>query len=302
MDYKRIIKSQNTRVKIIQAFDFIPDKVMLKIQYRIKTGHRLDLDMPRRYTEKLQWYKLYYRNTNMKRCVDKNEVRQYVAEKGIADILNNYYGVFDSDNEIDFDRLPNKFVAKDTLGSGSERVIVVDKKSDDLVSIVSKMKAWIQTSTNKKDPGREWVYDGMKHRIIIEEYLEDNNGDLADYKFFCFNGKIKCFYVRSGYAKNHESGRMAFFDSNKNILAGVYMDYCQPSKDEPILPSNIDDMIRYAEILSKDFPHARIDLYNVNGKIYFGEITFFNASGYMRFTPDEFDYELGNAFILPSNI
>ena len=271
---------------------------MIMFQYYIKTGKKLNLDNPTRFTEKLQWYKLYYKNPLMIQCVDKYDVREYVSHCGCSGILNDLYGVFESVDDINFESLPDRFVCKDTLASGSTSVIIFDKQTDDIYELKRKMQKWIETPYNKKHPGREWPYDNRRHRIIIEKELQQLDGDLADYKFFCFSGKVHYFYIRTGYAKNHENGEMAFFDDKKQVLKGVHMDYCNPSMKVPKLPDEIDEMIHYAECLSEPFPHVRVDLYNVDGNIIFGELTFFNASGYMRFIPDEWDYKFGESFFL----
>jgi hypothetical protein len=129
--------------------------------------------------------------------------------------------------------------------------------------------------------------------------LECPNGDLPDYKFFCFDGKMQYFYIRSDYAQNHEAGKMSFFDRHCNYLQGVGLDYCDVSSKELHICNNIKEMIEIAEKLSERFPHIRVDFYNINGNIYFGEMTFFNASGYFTFEPDSFDYDIGSSFVLP---
>ncbi len=299
MDYKKIIKSQKLRFAILNSLKWIPDKAMIKMQYRIKLGRKLNLKNPQRFTEKIQWYKLYYRNPIMVKCVDKFDVREYIDKKGYSKLLNKCYGVYNSVNEIDFDKLPRRFVIKDTLGGGSNSVIVVnDKDSLDSLSLKNSIDKWTKISTKSKSFGREWTYDKKKHRIIIEKYLEQNDGDLSDYKFFCFNGKVQYFYVRSDYSKIHDNGKMAFYNREKKWLKNVGMDYCDISDKKLNLPFNIDKMILIAEDLSKDFPHVRVDLYNLDGKILFGELTFFNASGYMKFLPDDFDYEIGKEWIV----
>ena len=259
----------------------------------------MDLENPRRYTEKIQWYKLNYNNPIMKECVDKFSVREYVEKKGLGHTLNQCYGIFDNINDIDYSLFPQKFVCKDTLGSGSNSVIVVDKEKQDFKLLERELNTWTNEPINKKHPGREWPYDNQKHRIVVEKYLEQRNGDLADYKFYCFNGKVDYFYVRTDYMKKHNDAKMSFFDRDCTLLNGVGMDYCKPSTEVPSLPQNIKKMVEYAEILSEDFPHARVDFYNVDGQIIFGEITFYNASGYMTFIPDDFDFTIGNKFILP---
>lgn len=298
MDYKKIIRSRRLRIKIMQFLSFFPDSLMIKAQYRVKTGRKLNLNNPQRYTEKLQWYKIHYKNPTMKQCVDKHEVREYVRQKGLASILNETYGVYESFEEIDFSRLPDKIVIKDTLGGGSVSVIVFDQKKDDYIQLKEMCDRWVSEPMKSKHPGREWPYDETKHRIVIERYLEQQNGDLADYKFYCFNGKVACFYIRTDYLKMHDNAKMAFFDREGQLLEGVGMDYCAPSKEAPAIPDNLGQMIKYAELLSREFPHVRVDFYNVDGEIFFGELTFYNASGYMAFIPDSFDFDLGSIFEL----
>lgn len=299
MDYKKIIKSRSLRLKILEFLSFIPDKPMLKIQYRMKTGRMLNLNEPERYTEKLQSYKLNYKNPVMVQCVDKYDVRDYVKSKGMEAILNRCYGVYARFDDIDFSALPQSFVIKDTLGGGSNQVFIChDKRKIDVNKVRDLVDGWTSEKLTKTG-GREWpYYSGKGHRICIEEYLECSNGDLPDYKFFCFGGKCFCFYVKVDYARSHEKGKLAFYDRNQKKL-DVKMDYCGKLDRKIDLPNNCNEMMNIAEILSSDFPHARVDFYNVDGRIVFGEITFYNASGYMTFTPDSFDFEMGEKFILP---
>lgn len=300
IDYKRIIKSREVRTKILSFLSFIPDKLMLKIQYRMKTGRNLELSDPKRFTEKLQWYKLYYKNPLMIQCIDKFDVREYVKSKGLEDILIPCYGVYESEC-FDWDKLPDKFVIKDTLGGGGNSVILVkDKKKENIERLKEITRKWVSCKADKKSGGREWpYYSGKSHRIIIEKLLiTDEEDDLPDYKFFCFDGKVFCSYKMENYALHHDKGRLGFFDRDFNLLSAKRLDF--PSiEEQPQKPENYEKMIEYAEILSKDFPHVRVDFYNINGKIFFGELTFFTASGYISFEPDEFDFELGERFKLP---
>lgn len=303
MDYKKILKSRKLRLKILSLLSFIPDKTMLKLQYQIKTGHSLDLKNPKRFTEKLQWYKLYYRNPLMVQCVDKYDVREYVKSKGLYDILIPCYGVFDSIDDIQWEKLPSQFVIKDTLGSGGNTVIVVKDKSPKNISDLKKtVSEWTKVDVNKRDGGREWpYYSGKKHRILIEQLLvpEENTNGLLDYKFFCFNGKVVFLYVM-GNRKIGEKACVSVFDRNFRLMK-VRRD------GDAILegvrkPDNFVDMVYIAEKLASDFPHVRVDLYCDNGVVKFGELTFYNASGYMKYTPDSFDYKVGNVFVLPDKL
>lgn len=278
---------------------FIPDRMMVEIQYYIKTGRKLNLENPTRLTEKLQEYKLFYRDTLMKQCVDKYDVRKYVAEKGYSDTLIPLIGVYDNPNDVEYEELPNKFVAKDTLGGGGCDVrICRDKSTFDFKSLKKDMKEWVQKGISYKIEGREWPYGGKRHRIIIEQLLEadETKGGLIDYKFFCFNGKFEFLYVIADRKLGDKAG-FAILDKDFHKINVTRNDEAILCREIP-KPDLFDEMIKMAETLSSPFPHARIDLYYHNGKVYFGEITFFDGSGYMTFTPDSFDTEAGSMFDL----
>ena len=298
MDYKRLIKSRSLRLKILRSLSFIPDKQMVKLQYRIKTGRKLNLKEPKRFTEKLQWYKLYYRNPRMIPCVDKYDVREYVKSKDLEDILVPCYGVYDTPDEIHWDTLPNQFVMKDTLSGGGISVIIVkDKQHEDLEELKRRAAEWVATDAHKRDGGREWpYYSGKKHRIIIEQYIEadEEKGGLIDYKFFCFHGEPTWIYVLADRALGNGVG-LGIFDTSFQQKEALRADE-RPLKRDVEKPESFDRMLEISRILSEDFPEARIDLYDVDGAVKFGEITFFDGSGYMTFTPDEFDFTLGEAF------
>ena len=301
MDYKKLIKSRPLRLAILSFLSFIPDKLMIKIQYRIKTGHKLNLKNPVRFTEKIQWYKLYYRNPIMIQCVDKYEVREYVKSKGLEDILIPCYGVYDSPDDIDWATLPNQFVMKDTLGGGGVSVIIVkDKASANFQELQNEARKWVETNAHKPHSGREWPYNnGKNHRIIIEKYLDadEMSGGLIDYKFFCFNGKPTWLYVVADRKIGSHAG-FGIFDENFRRYNIQRADE-KPLKRVIEKPVTFEYMKEISSRLSEDFPEARIDLYDVDGTVKFGEITFFDGSGYMTFNPDSFDEELGKAFLLP---
>lgn len=299
INYKKVISSRNMRVKIMQILSFLPDVTVVKIQYYIKTGRILNLKNPLRYTEKLQWYKLFYRNDLMAKCVDKYEVRDYVKSKGLESILVPIIGIYDSVDDICFEELPESFVIKDTLGGGGNSVIIIKNKSNANWQLIKEnMSKWLYTGKTKH-PGREWVYDGRKSKILIEQYIDSNpeEGGLIDYKFFFFNGDLACVYGIADRVLGKEAG-FGIFDKEFNILPYTRTDE-KPLMRELKKPSNYSEMVSIAKHLAEDFPHARIDLYNQNGVIRFGEITFFDGSGYMIYDPDEYDFILGEKFKLP---
>lgn len=301
-DYKRLIKSREIRLKILRLLSFIPDKQMIQLQYRIKLHRKLNLKNPQRFTEKLQWYKLNYRDPLMQKCVDKYDVREYVKECGLESILIPVIGVYDLADELNFDELPDKFVMKDTLGGGGNSVIICNSKSElDIASVKSVLDRWVKSSTSYRQGGREWVYGGKKHRIIVEKLLPSRieDGGLIDYKFFCFNGIPTYTYVIT----DREVGRGAELGIYKSDtfekINAIRVDE-RPLVRKIYKPKMYDEMMNVAKILSKPFPEVRVDLYCVKDKIYFGELTFFDGSGYMRFDPDQFDIEMGEKFILPN--
>ena len=295
MNYKRIIRSQQLRFKILHLFDWVPDSVMLRIQYRMKFGFWPDLKFPKRFTEKLQLYKMKYRNPVMLQCVDKYEVRKYVESKGLGHILNELYGVYNSFKEIEFKNLPGKFVVKSTTGGGGFNVIAVkDKDTCNWEDIGQKVKAWRLHKKGAVSSGREWAYSGMgETRIIIEKFLEDTQAEgLTDYKFFCFDGKPYCVQVDTGRFDGHHQN---YYDMEWQSL-GVHCTY--PEGEPQRQPQHFDEMKDVAARLSADFPFVRVDLYNVDGTVYFGELTFYPSSGYGKFHPDNFDFQLGSYFSL----
>lgn len=303
IDYKKILRNRETRMAILRMLSFIPDKPMIYFQYWIKTGHKLNLKNPQRYTEKMQWLKLYYRDPKIVQCTDKYEVRSYVKSKGLEKILNECYGVFNNAEDIDFDVLPEQFVLKDTLGSAGNQVIVIKNKKNIDYSIIKRtLKKWVNTPIEVRDDGREWAYQvGKPHRIIIEKYLDasEDAGGLIDYKFHCYKGIPKFLYVIADRKLGNGAG-LGIYDIDYNRLPYRRVDEKKLER-EISMPQNYQEMLEIASKLSAPFIYTRIDLYNQNGNIIFGEISFFDGSGYMTFDPDEFDYILGKDIDL-SNI
>lgn len=292
MDYKKILRSQKVRFLILKFLSFVPDSIMLKLQYRIKMGFKLNLANPQRFTEKLQWYKIHYRNKLMGICVDKYEVRKYVESKGLDNTLNKLYCVCSDPDEIDFAALPDRFVIKTTDGGGGENIFICrDKSSLDVPQLKKTLLSW--KDKKNVNPGREWAYTLIKQsRYIVEEYLENEvnpEAGISDYKFFCFNGKPHCIAYDIDRYIGHKRN---FYDIEWNNLH-VSTD-CDTFDDNLVpRPDGLEDMCMVAEILSKDFPFVRVDLYYIKGKVYFGELTFYPWSGYVKFSPEEFDYQLG---------
>jgi len=295
MDYKKIIKNKELRLKVLHSLRFVPDSWMLKLQYRIKMGRKLNLKKPQRWTEKIQWYKIFYRTSLMTQCADKFDVRNYVKEKGLDHILNKLYAVYEDVNQVDFESLPQEFVMKTTNGSGTN-IICKDKSKLNIVKVKQSMHEWMERDNFAS--GREWSYKGILPKIIVEEFLEDKNNQfngINDYKFLCFNGKVKYIVFD---VDRHYGHKRNIYDEEWNFV-NVNTDHpnfgdCVPR------PDGLDEMLRVSSILAEDFPFVRVDLYWVNGKVYFGELTFYPWTGYVQFDPDKFDFILGEKFELPS--
>lgn len=301
MDYKKIIPSRNVRTKILSLLSWIPDRIMIPLQYKIHTGRSLNTKNPQRFTEKLQLYKLKYRNHQMHRCTDKYDVRKYVAEKGFSDILVPLIGIYNSVDEINYDDLPLQFVAKTSDGGGGNQILICrDKRLLDRDVFLSKLQGWMSQPRPRKHVAREWAYDNRRsRRIIIEKLITDGSHEgINDYKFFCFEGKVGFVYGISD-RRCGQSAQIGIYDRDFNKLK-VYRKDERP-QDHPLSkPTNYESMILIAEQLSSEFPHVRVDLYNVDGQIYFGELTFYDGSGYMEFEPDGFDFEAGKYFDITS--
>lgn len=297
MNYKKIITSRQLRTRILSWLSWIPDSIMVQLQYRIHTGRKLNLKNPQRFTEKLQIYKLKYRNPIMLQCTDKYTVRDYVAKKGLSNILIPLIGVYNSIKEINFEMLPNQFVAKTSDGGGGNQVFICrDKNLITEQKFIDILNGWLSQPKPKKQVGREWAYENSQpRRIIIEEFITDGiNNEVPDYKFFCFSGKIGFVYGISD-RQCGQSAKIGIYNRDFCKI-DVYRTDERPQELPLPKPVNYDLMIKIAEQLSSDFPEVRVDLYNINGQIYFGELTFYDGSGYMGFEPDSFDFEAGSYF------
>jgi hypothetical protein len=263
-----------------------------------RMGYKLSLNNPKTFSEKLQWLKLYDRNPDYTNMVDKYEVKSYVSKVIGDEYIIPTLGVWDSPKSIDWDSLPSSFVLKTTHdGGGCGVVIVKDKNSIDKRSAIAKLEMSLKENVYKLYA--EWPYKNVKKRVIAEKYIEDNQGDsneLMDYKFFCFNGHPRYCQVISGRNSNMS---IDFFDMN----------WCHQPFHEPKFfpfsnqtiskPKKLSEMIELSEKLSKDHPFLRVDFFQVNGKVYFGELTFYPTSGMGGFSPEQWDVKFGDMIELP---
>lgn len=278
------------RNKIIK----ISDKTYLTLLGKIRLGKKINIDNPKTFNEKIQWLKLYNRNPEYTKMVDKYEVKKYIADLIGKEYIIPTLGVYNNFKEIDFDKLPNQFVIKCTHDSGGN-VICKDKSKLDLKKAKKKIEKSLKKNYYKYN--KEWPYKNVKPRIIIEKYMEDKaQEELKDYKFMSFNGKVKCSFVCSD--RYGEDGlKVDFYDLEWNKMP--FQRHYPNSKENIQKPKNYELMIQLAEKLSNGIPFVRVDFYEINGKVYFGELTFFPGSGFEEFTPEKYDRILGDMLELP---
>lgn len=283
---------------IIQFIYFISpllsDEIYLKSLFRLRSGYKLNLDNPKSYNEKLQWLKINYNNPISPTLVDKYEYKGYVKQQVGEEYVVKNFGVWNTFDEIDFDKLPNQFVLKTTHDQGGV-IICNDKKSFDLNKARKKMNKHLKK--NLFYLMRESPYKYVKPRILAEEILLDyNKEDLWDYKFYCFNGEPKYMYISMGRQDKHVP--FYTYDMSFNLLE---LERPGHEKRDEIIekPVKWDEMISLSRKLSKGFPHVRIDFYIVGDKVYAGEFTLFPSGGMLPFIPQEWDYKFGKLLGLP---
>ena len=274
--------------------NIIPAKLYLQLMYRSCTDSKLNLERPRTYNEKLQWLKLYDRKDDYTTMVDKYAVKKYVADLIGKEYVIDLLGVWEKVDDIDFDNLPEQFVLKCTHDSAG-LIICKDKTQLDWKKAKSKLEKCMKR--NFYYSGREWPYKNVKPRIIAEKYMEDSSyKELRDYKFFTFNGKPKVLYITQGRGNENET-YADFFDMDFKHL-DIEIDH-EMSKDMPHKPKNFELMKELAIKLSQGIPHVRVDFYEVDGHVYFGELTFFHCSGFEPFRTREWELIFGDWIELP---
>ena len=295
----KIIKYLKKPSKIIlwlmdkNCFFFVNDRLYLKIKYKLRMSKKLDFNNVRTFNEKLQWLKLYDRKDIYTRMVDKYEVKEYVSNIIGEKYLIPTIAVYDSFDEIDFDKLPNQFVIKCTHDSGGI-VICKDKNKFDITNAKKKINKYLKRKYYYIH--REWPYKNVAPRIIIERYMKDAAyEELIDYKVMCFNGIPKMIFTCTD--RFTDKLKVTFFSLNWNRLP---FERHYPSSQENIpKPKCLEEMIYLSKRISENIPFVRVDWYEINGKLYFGECTFFPGSGYEEFSPEEWDEKLGDLIELP---
>ena len=273
--------------------DIEHDKKYLELLYKHSLGKKLNLDPPITFNEKMQWLKLYNRNPKYTKMVDKYEAKKYVARIIGEQYIIPTLGVWSCFDEIDFNLLPEQFVLKCTHDSGG---LVVCKDKSKLEQKTVKRKIEHCLDRNYFYNTREWPYKNVRPRIIAEKYMEDELHELTDYKFFCFNGEPKLMYVATDRNSPTEETKFDFYDMDFQRLPFT--------NGHPNSHHGVDKPRTFAEMkdlsakLAKDEPFIRVDFYDVDGKLYFGELTLFHWSGIVKFEPDEWDKKLGDLICL----
>lgn len=277
---------------LLRVARWIPDKLYLHAMYYLQLGKRLNLKTPQTYTEKMQWLKLYYHRPECTVMVDKYLAKQWVAERIGGEYIIPTLGVWERAEDIDFDTLPDRFVLKCNHDNNSV-VICKDKSSFDIQTARKKLNRCLKRDFYVKT--REWPYKDVPRRVIAETYMGEDDEDLKDYKFLCFDGSPKVMYV-IGHHSGHKT--LDYYDMDFHLLPIVCRGV-EPSGVPQSMPDSFPEMKRIAATLSAGFPHVRVDLYCLNGQVYFGELTFFATSGYNDMCSVERDREFGEWLSLP---
>lgn len=273
--------------------NFIPDKMYIRMQYFKHFKKLPDLKNPKTFNEKLQWLKLNDRQDKYTMMVDKYLVKQYVSDIIGQEYIIPTIGVWNSAKNIDFEKLPEKFVLKWNHDSGSV-ILCKDKEALNREAVIEKMARY--QSHNGYDYAREWPYKNVKPCIIAEEFLEAGKDGLIDYKFYCFNGEPKFLYISKGL-DDHDTASISFLTMDWQFAPYGRNDF-KPFSELPEKPLNFDKMVDIAKKLSDGFDFLRVDLYSIEDKIYFSELTFYPCAGYMPFSDSEHDLEVGNMLLL----
>lgn len=273
------------------------DKVYLKLIHRLLTKRRLDLEHPTSYSEKLNWLKLNDRNPEYTIMVDKVKAKGWVSERIGSQYIIPTIGVWERPEDIDFESLPNKFVLKCNHNSGTGMVICRDKSTLNKEEVIKELNKGLNEDYYLFY--REWPYKNVPRRILAEQFMEDESGnpDLIDYKFFCFNGKPYMMYISQDHSEHPTTD---FYDMDFQRLPIRMRD--PNSEDVVNKPEQFEEMKRLATVLCKDVPHLRVDFYLINGKVYFGELTFFHNAGFSVIKPEEWDVRIASMISLPPKV
>ena len=285
----------NLPLRLLKKMKFLPQAWYVGYSYENFTGKKLNLENPVEFNEKIQWLKVFYHRPILTQLVDKYAVRSYVKDKIGIQYLNECIGIYDNAKEIEFEKLPSKFVIKATQASGYN-LIVPDKSKVNWFRSKLTLNRWLRTSQYYRT-GLEWAYKNVKPRLTVEKFLKEEGKEVInDYKFYCFNGTPKFIQVDKDrgiedykYYFDLNWEKLPFFQKRReNIYDGKFE-----------RPDTLEKMIELAAVLAKGFPFVRVDFYSINGVIIFGEMTFYPGDGKLDFVPDEYNKIIGDYLILP---
>lgn len=287
---------------LLKLSPFLPDKFFLSCMVRVRCGYWPNWKNPQTFSEKIQWLKLYNRRPEYTTMVDKYAVKKYVADTIGEEYVIPTLGIWDKPEDIEWERLPNQFVLKTTHGGGNTGVVICkDKSNFDRQKAIEKLNKSLKQDIYRTL--REWPYKNVPRRILAEQYIEPrpDTQDLPDYKWFCFSGEPRYCQVITNRSTEET---IDFFDADWNHQDFIGL---LPSKNSslkhsdktPERPTDLEKQVRIAKELSKEYPFSRIDLYSLNNETYFGEITFYPASGFGRFEPNKYNELLGEMLKLP---
>lgn len=297
MNLKTFISKVYIQLHLYGWFNFLPDSIDIRLFYLAFMGKFPNLRNPKTFNEKLNWLKLHNRNSLYTTLVDKYAVKQWVAGKIGEQYVIPTLGVWNKFDDIDFDKLPNQFVLKCTHDSGG-LAICKDKATFDKEYARKKLNASLKR--NFYYACREWPYKNVPPRIIAETYVEDeNDSELRDYKFYSFNGKPKFLLLATNRQSKDKPLSFDYFDMDFNHLQLTNHWHPNNEYEVPHKPQNFEKMKELIGILAKDIPHVRVDFYEVNGQILFGEMTFFDQGGFLKLHPDSWENEWGDLIKLP---
>lgn len=278
--------------QIVQYCAFLfSDRQYLDLIFKYRMGYRMDWNNPRTFNEKLNWLKIYDHNPLYTKLVDKESVKSFVLERVGDGYIIPTISRWRRPEDIDFDSLPSQFVLKTTHGGGNVGVVICRNRGKFREEeAIGKLKMAMKQDIYRDS--REWPYKNVSKQVICEPYIEDKEtGELRDYKFFCFDGEVKALFVATERQKREEPF-FNFFDENYNSL-DVKQGHPR-AEIPPTKPALFEEMKVVAQKLSAGFPHVRVDLYQANGKIYFGELTFYHFGGVVPFEPAEWDMKFGD--------
>ena len=281
-----------------RVFRLMPDERFLKLLFWLNMKKRLNLTHPRTFNEKMQWLKVHWRKPQMTQLVDKVAVKEIIRQIAPEVRVIPTLGIWDSFDEIDLDALPEQFVLKPSHTSG-DVYICRDRQKLDPEKLRRVATRWLKREYYWGQ--REWPYKDVPPKLLAEPYLDDGSGGLRDYKFFCFHGQPRFFYLSQGM-EDHHTARMAFMDMEGRALPFHRGDYLR-FEETPELPDGFERLRALSTRIAEqvDVPFVRVDLYTFRDEVYFGEITFFPCSGYMPFEPEEWDERIGSYMTLPEN-